>query len=160
MKRMIKDYIQLNVIINLDYIYTDIAASEVNHPKNIRKSNRLDEAKLTILNDIVDSVVSVIRSYHFDIIKKYQSSKSYTYYIWFEPKTSDGRKLIPVKIVFRISGDHRSKSMEGAISEGVQVIVRSINIGEDEYKDVLGVMNKVDKICKELSVGNLSELYN
>ena len=159
MKRMIKDCIELVVTINIE-TRTHVAASAVNHPKSIKQAKKLSDSKLLILNDIVSSVLSVIQSYNFAIIKKYQSNKSYTYYIWFQPQAEDGQKLTPVKIVFRISGDHDSKSIDDNIAEGTQVVVRSFLTGDEEYKDIFVLMSKIDKICKGLSEGDVSELFS
>lgn len=158
MKRYKYDVIKLSVLINLEYTPQHVAASEVSHPSNIRKKNRLDEIKLTILNDIVDTALSAIRSAGFEITKKYQSKRSYTYYIWFQPISDSGEKLTPVEVEFRISGDHKSRTMQDNETYS-KVIVKSIVIGPEEYDNPAYVLQAFDEICVGLKQGDMAVLY-
>lgn len=158
MKRYKHDVIKFTVLINLDYVLETIAANEVNHPLNVRKKNKLNETKLAILNDIVDTALSAIRSAGFEITKKYQSKKSYTYYIWFQPISQYGEKLTPVEVEFRISGDHNSKTLEDNETYS-KVIVKSIIIGPEEYDNPAQVLQAFDDMCEGLKHGDSSILY-
>ena len=130
----------------------------VNHPSNIKRRERLDEIKLTILNDVVDSCISCINSAGFPISKQYQSSKSYTYYIQFQPITESGEKLIPVELMFRISGDHKSQSIAEDVASTSTVIIKSITLGQKEYESYPQVILALQDICNELKQGNINVL--
>lgn len=158
MKRYIKNCTRIEVEIQLDYERSPVAAGLMSHPKNIRKQNKLSEIKLAILDDIVTSTVSVIQSFGFQITRHRQSKKSYTYYIQFIPITDDGQPLLPVEVLFRISGDHSSNTLKDNMTYS-SVIVKSVLIGDKEYNDPSSVILAIQDICNHLKEGDQSILY-
>lgn len=165
MKRHIKsttELIELNVIINVGHQFSDVAASDVldyvNHPRNIKKAERLDQTKLVVLNDIVSSILSVITSHQFKILKRYQSKKSYAYYVWCDIDPDRKYNLPVFKINFRIA-DHLNDGLTDTTVETSKLFVKSIMIGDTEYEDPMVMMTEFDKMCDELSNGNIRALY-
>lgn len=164
MKRYIRtekqNIVELNVTIDIGYHTDSVAASDyIEHPKNIRKTQRIDNIKLVILNDIVWSLMSVMNSHGFKIIKRYQSKKSYAYYIWcdIDPEKKFGLPIF--KINFRIA-DHLNKGLDDDIVEASNVYIKSIYIGENEYKDPMKMMRDFDAMCDKLQQGDLSGLFD
>ena len=161
MKRMIIEKpIVIPITINIDYVPSNIAADSnvddyaVKHPLNIKKRNRLSEGKLIILNDIVMTVLSFIRSRGFIVVKgPYQSKRSYTSYITFIPVDDKGNKSTPIKIEFRIA-DHISRSMDTDQLEAGDMIIKSFVIGESEYASTSRFIEAMRDILDNLKHGN------
>ena len=157
MKRYVRELPVIEILINLEYTLDTVAAAEMNHPTSISKKKKLADYKLVILNDIVESVLSTIRGFGFDITRKHQSKKSYTYYVWFQPISETGEKLVPVQIQFRISGDHVSRTEEDNSQYG-SVVVKSIFIGPNEYDNPVSVILAIEEMCKGLQKGDITVL--
>jgi len=165
MKRYIKEMdrpvVTLDVIINVDYDFEDIAASKelyVNHPYSIKKSKALDEDKLLILNDIVVSILSVFTSHGFEILKRYQSKKSYSYYVLCDIDPQKKYNLPIVKIQFRIS-DHNDAGIDEDVVETSSVYIKSIKIGDEQYERPMKMMAAIIDMCDRLAEGDDSALY-
>ena len=71
MKRYIKSSILpdkvLTVDIVIDYKDEKIAAAIITHPDSIKKRKRINEYKLTILNDVAMSAINSINNHHFEM---------------------------------------------------------------------------------------------
>ena len=158
MYKVVKDIPKL--IITLDMMYLpepdEIAAAIVNHPTSIKSRYRLDDDRLRLLNDIVDTTISFIRSHKFKILRTYQSKKSYSVYVRFQPYSENNEPLDPVEVIFRIA-DHSSDSLQkdGKIKTG-RAYIRSFWVKDKDYKDIRAFTHEIDVICDELASGDYS----
>lgn len=164
MKRYIRsekqNIVELDVTINFGYQTENVAATEyVNHPRSVKKASRLDAKKLVILNDIIETLLSIMASYGFRFIKQYQSKKSYSYYIWCNIDPEGKYNLPIVKINFRIA-DHLNEGLDKNTVEATRAYIKSIIVGDEEYTSPVEMITEFDNMCKELSQGNLNALYD
>ena len=160
MKRIIKTNIKtINIIVELDFKKTDHAitsSDKLLKHQSINKKYRVSDEELVILHDIVYSVLSCLTSRKFKIIEKYQSARSYTYYVQFMTISDSGEEMSPVNIKFRIA-DHDNKYLDEPL-ETTDVIIKSITIGDEIYHNSVGVVVAFSHICSELKKGNLDIL--
>ena len=159
MKRVITNTTKpIEVVINIDCIENigdSIAASIIEHPKNIKKRKRLSEIKLGILNDIVEGVIGCIKSYNFPILQCYQSKRSYSYYVTFQPVDDEGNTSAPIPIKFRMS-DHCRRDIENADPQ--DVIILSVKMGDYIFENRIEFQIDFSRMCKGLAEGKLSSI--
>lgn len=149
-----KIYVDMMITDSWDQIVSDI---EIRDPISMSKKYRLSEDAKSDWSDFLTSVISVIRGRHFDIIRQYQSSKSYSYYVDFYPVTLDGQKLDEVELIFRFS-DHRHKNAVGEF-QTEDFMFRSFEVNGQRYKSTYDVMMAVRHICEDLQKGDYSTVY-
>lgn len=152
--------VDLEVIINLEYEFENIAAaSYINHPVSMRKKDRLDTERLFILNDIVESMLSVFTSHRFEVLSTRQSKKSYAYYILIDIDPERKYDFPLVKVKFRLA-DHDNQGIDkDATKQASAVYIKSIFVGEEEYASPMKMMGNLIKMCDELAAGNIDALY-
>lgn len=165
MKRYIRaskqPIINLEIVINVEQHPSRVAASGglnyVNHPLSIKKSKRLSEAKLTILDDITGSMLSALRGAGFIILSTKQSKKSYSYYILcdIDPEGKFDYPLLQVK--FRVA-DHRAAGLADDLTDTGYLFIKNIYIGPEEYSDPMKAILEFNKMCEDLSNGDISAL--
>ena len=159
MKRVIKSWLTnqpaIEILINIDYDIESIAASTIEHPTNFKKQRRLSEIKLGLLNDIVDSVISCVLYHDFDILEKYQSKRSYSYYLTFQPQDAEGNKLTPIPVKFRM-GDHDQKSNDSVKPQ--YVVIVSIIMGAKVFDNRFEFLQDFNTMCEGLKSGSLKSV--
>lgn len=142
-------YIDITVVFEqLDNSNKKIAAVDLMHPSNMKKTKRWNNTKLTIYESFLDSVQNIITTY-FEISHQGQSRKSYSYYFDFETDNTTW------KIRFRIS-DHKigKKDFDEVVKSGY--IIRHIIIGEKyEFRSYIDALKAIEQICKGISNGDL-----
>lgn len=127
-------------------------------PVRLKDESKMSISDLNMWDDLIDSVISVLNDYEFDIIEHHQSGKSYSYYVSFYPTSEDGLRFDePVKIVFRLSNhrndqDHSSNKIKRAF-------FKSFELDGEQYSNPVDIFFAIDEICKELQKGNYSVLY-
>ena len=162
MYRMIKDedrdrtkVIEITMIVD-DEGAIAAASSYLHHPKSIEPEKRITDGHLQLLNDIILSFDMMIKSYKFDIVKKYSASNSYSYYIHFDPITESGEKLSPVRLIFRVS-NHPSRSAKGSINSP-KVRAVTFMLGEENFQNSLDLIEQGSQILERLYHGDKSVL--
>lgn len=96
---------------NAEVAVQSIAASiqYVKRKTYLPAEHQLTDEQIEKLNHLIHRVMGTIIQHDFDVISKYQSKESYTYYIQFYPTDSAGKRMkIPVKVQFEIR-DHLVK---------------------------------------------------
>lgn len=146
--------------------FSNVAASRVTHPKSIKRKFKYSEQQLADFNDLVESVISVINYYQFEIINEIQSHKSYAYYIEFIPTDDNGDKWDEsICIKFRLA-DHSNLGAESSqLKQRVPnannhkiTFVKSFCIGSRQYPGPMSVVVAVRNICKHLKNGDYAIL--
>ena len=156
--------IEITVVFEPDF--SNIAAARVQHPAGIAKEYKYSEQQLADFNDLVESVISVILHYSFEIVKETQSHKSYAYYIEFFPTDDDGNKWnesigIKFRLANHANAGAESESARNVVERMVDkprgekiIFIKSFHIGSNEYPGPMSVIRAVDTICKGLKKGN------
>ena len=162
MKRVIatafrnQNYIE--VVINIDYVedrILEVAASTVQHPENIKKRKRLSDLKLGVLNDIVEGVISCVKHYQFPILESYQSKRSYSYYLTFQPIDKKGNRSTPIPIKFRV-GDIHKRQLDTA--QPRRIFIVSVTMGDYLFDNRFQFQLDFDYMCSQLAEGELSSM--
>lgn len=147
----------IDIIIEFFELNDSIAANTqfkyIDHPKSIKKKNKLTDAQLVELNDAIESIISVLYEYKFKVLLQYHSKKSYGYYVDFHPRADTGELLDKVRIRFRIA-NHKMIGNEEKVSVSSRMQIKSFYIGSKEYPDIIDVQNALDPICQGLKSGN------
>ena len=155
MKRMIRSPKYKFVIEVYMDLQDSIAATDIiEFRPNISKKHQLTEDQLTAYDDCIKSILSVITSNKFHIIDKYQSGKSYSYYVVFYPVEDSGKELDEVELEFRIA-NHPGKGLSD--DEPVVTstrIIKSFKLGSKRYPSTYEIVKAVSGICTELKLGN------
>lgn len=157
MKRLIKSikptYV-LDIEVEFNDCWNNVAASIVNHPKNVKKKYLWSDDELTAYNDLIETVLGLIKSHKFEILRNYQSKNSYSYYIDFLPTRSNE----VIEIRFRIT-DHSKRSLndETTFSDSAPII-KSFVMGSKRYSNLVDIYKAVKNICDDLSKGDYSVL--
>ena len=144
------------------------ASSRISHPKNVKKKLLLDSQQFAEYSDLVESVVSIIAHFNFDIVDEKQSKKSYSYYVDFFPTDENGDRWDEsVRIRFRIS-NHANEGVDNQdipfmlahrFEKGESMIyTKSFSVGSVDYPTRWSVMQAVKHICTELKMGNYSSV--
>lgn len=158
MIRYINSTVSENDVIYIDYVLTDekdYIRSDVRDPLSIKEKYRLSTEEINDWICFVDSVVSMIRDYDFDIVDEHQSGKSYSYYISFYPTSEDGRRFSKeIKVVFRLS-DHRNEQEH---TKSSKTIFKNFEVNGEKYPSTYSVMMAVDRICESLQNGDYAVL--
>lgn len=160
----------IDITLYMDPEITDVAAARVTHPKSISRKRKYSEQQLADFNDLVESVISILVHYNFDIIHESQSSQSYAYYIEFLPTDENGDvwdEVVGIK--FRLA-DHRNKGAESEKARKVYdnykqsaekkriTVIKSFFIGSTQYPGPMSVITAIRDICKNLKDGNYDVL--
>ena len=155
-----KKYLQpkrflLDVEINIEYVYEEIAASNlISHPENMSRKKRIRDVKLQILNDVAMSVLNSIKSKkNLKLISHHQTDSTYSYYIDFNVFSDEGNLLLPVRIRFRVS-DHKMKGGETPLSSS-KIVIRSFVLNGETFDNSVAIISAIDDICEELDKGNI-----
>lgn len=154
MIKSIKPTYVLDIEVEFNDCWDNIADSIVNHPKNVKKKYLWSDDELTAYNDLIETVLGLIKSHKFEILRNYQSKKSYSYYIDFLPNR--GSEVIEIR--FRIT-DHSKRSLndETAFS-GSAPIIKSFVMGSKRYSNLVDIYKAVKNICDDLLKGDYSAL--
>lgn len=155
MKRYIdtkKRWIEIIVYVDPAYIEHVAAGVQLHHPSSKFK---FTDKELENYTCFVDSMISPIESHKFYIVKEYQSSKSYAYYVDFFPVDKEGNLLDKVHVIFRIA-EHPLKRNSGKSSS--TRFIKSFTINDVNYTDLLPFIERVDYICDRLQEGDYNEL--
>lgn len=171
MKRYIKDsssdesiYV-LNVVMDIGSIRgADSAAMSIAASENYIKRNprlidayQLLEEQIKELNHLIHRVIETLVQHDFDIVKHYQSSLSYTYYVRFIPTDLLGRKpKNKFQIQFEIR-DHivNSHPTEGQL--GNRLFVRAFYVGDKTCFDTTGTFEEIRHICDRVKRKDYSD---
>ena len=129
----------------------DIAAVKLRHPSSRFK---LTDDELQIYEDFVDSMLSPITAHGFKIVKDYQSSKSYAYYIDFYPVDKEGNLLDEVHVIFRMA-EHELKH---GLKSSDNRFIKSFVINNITYDKMLPFQQRIDFICDRLQEGDYEVL--
>ena len=157
MKRLMKSikptYV-LDIEVEFNDCWNNVAASIVNHPKNVKKKYLWSDDELTAYNDLIETVLGLIKSHKFEILRNYQSKKSYSYYIDFLP--TRGNEVIEIR--FRIT-DHSKRSLndQTTFSDSAPII-KSFVMGSKRYSNLVDIYKAVKNICDDLLKGDYSAL--
>ena len=161
MKRWIHSSISTNanrqVVITMNIGDADMTKSVaadiyLEHPENIKKKYRISDKHLQYLNDIIATFDHNLQAAGFDIIDRCPAGNSYSYYITFIPVTEDGRQLLPIDLIFRIS-DHSSKSAEASAGSTFARIV-SFSLEHEDFDKASELIYEGIRIIQELKKGN------
>ena len=158
MKRYIssnKEIIDIEVIINFETNTDNLAASTyVHHPNSIAAKNKLTDAELNVIDNIVESIISHVLSCNFKLGNHYQSKKSYAYYVEFiVPDTLNEIKMIRMK--FRV-GEHKGTAGTKATR---RIIIKDIKVGKKEFQSPVKMIYEIDDMFTELSKGNIDAVF-
>lgn len=135
------------------------ASVEMQHPKSINKIYRLTDTELDIWRSVVESVVNELDIRNFEIIRQWQSRRSYSYYIDFYPVTSDGTKLDLVQIRFRLS-DHGKGVHKVEHTRDRKLMFRDFTINDFTCPaNPLNLKNLIGQMCDDLMKGDYSTLW-
>lgn len=154
MRKSIKPIYVLDIEVECNDCWNNVAASIVNHLKNVKKKYLWSDDELTAYNDLIETILGLIKSHKFEILRNYQSRKSYAYYIDFLPNGSSE----VIEIRFRIT-DHSKRSLndETAFSDSAPII-KSFVMGSKRYSNLVDIYKAVKNICDDLSKGDYSAL--
>lgn len=141
----------IDIVVEFNQCWDDIAASAVEHPKNVKKKYLWSDDELTAYNDLIETIIGIIRSHKFEILQSYQSKRSYSYYIDFLPTSGDE----VIEIRFRIA-DHarRELSDEGIVTTDNAPIIKSFTLGSKKYPNMIDIYKAVKHICDDLAKGD------
>lgn len=121
--------------------------------------------------NFVNSVVSVIRNFGYEMLEQYQSSKSYSYYITFKPDRYYGfEDDIQLNVIFRLSdhgqqispklveeADNDSNPKKELKTEGR--VFKEFVVEGVRCENIADALVQVKSICKDLKVGDYSKFY-
>ena len=153
----------MKIIVEVFDAEAKIAASddfrELTHPSVKRRYKKSDEW-LRQVNDLVRSIIGSMQGRNFKIIKAYPSSKSYTYYIRFQPTDKNGDlwdQVLEFQIELR---DHTSKSHKdiGQVTENL--LVKTYYLEDEQYKNAYLLMKEIWRVLDALKLGDFSSFLN
>lgn len=148
---------QIVITMYVEEVAEDVAANTfINHPANVAKKKRITDQHLKMLDDIIATFDANLRIAKFNIIKEYQASNTYSYYIVFQPVTEDGEILLPIDLIFRIS-NHSSKSADLS-SQSSFVRIVGFTLENEDYNTASALIYRGIHIIKELKKGNVDIL--
>jgi len=159
MKKYIRNpkfMILIEIILN-DNINTITSYEYVKRYDNIDPEHQYTPEQISALNDFIHTVLSVIRSRDFEIKKKYQSTDSYSYYIYFKPEFYEGVDAEVINVKFKI-GDHNPIEEEFTDEDKELAIFHTILINKEEYEDWMQIIQNIRSICDEIKAGDYSSL--
>lgn len=150
----------IEIVFNYEPDVSNVAASSrVNHPKNVKKRDRLSDEQLKIFNDLVDSMIAPLIKRRFRINKEYQSKKGYSYYVDFNPVNREGVLFDEsVRILFRASDHDIKHGEEGFVNE--DLVLKSFTLFGEIYTDPFSLQRKVIDICEHLMDGDFMYVVN
>lgn len=151
--------IDITIVFNEFVSELEIAAAIIQHPMSLSINKRWSDEHLTAYSDFITSVESMIGS-RFQIIKSYQSKKSYAYYIDFKVPVDDMEEAVVWTVRFRIA-DHLEKGDRAEnLDFNSNLIFKSIVIGDNlELSTPFNVLNQIRRILNGLAVGDFNVLY-
>lgn len=165
--RIIKKYIDIIVDID-DYIQSENIAATNTEAKtfqpSIKKSLKISDEALVIYTDFLNSVLRVITSKELEIVRHYQSKRSYTYYIEVEHYGTLGEDVIKYEITFRIS-EHINRTLvkttkPDSENQIVVPVIKNYQIGKFTSSVYTQVMIHLNKICIGIANDNESALQS
>lgn len=146
-----------------------VAAATVSHPTSVKKRYLVDEQTLAEYNDLIDTAISIIKYYHFDLVKERQAKGSYSYYIDTFPTDENGVRWDDnIRIRFRFA-NHENEGVNNQKSNRFNrrsefddipseiTYVRSYVIGTKSYPDKRYVISDFKKVCQHLKAGDYSD---
>lgn len=167
--------------IDIEFVefFHDVAASSrvliQNRDKVLSPEQRFTEEQMMWYTDLINSVLSVLEDFAgFPIIKQWQSTDSYSYYIKFEALDKDGNSLGDFDVEFRIA-DHPEKSklksknkdsnnapaadrIASAPKGKRPTIFRSLRVNNISQSGMISTVLTVQRVCEELLEGNIDVL--
>lgn len=154
MKKYIKASTEYVISVSICYGGSlPVAASEyLKKLDTIPQAHQIPDELISELNDLIDSVVTVLNKHKFDVKQGHQSKDGYTYYIPFYPIMSTGEHLDEFLIVFRIS-DHFNKGLsESEVVKDYEdlTIFRTFTLGSDKYPTSVSILKAVNETCAAL----------
>lgn len=124
---------------------------------------QLSNEQLSRYRDFVRSCLSIVKNFGFEIVDKYQSDISYSYYFQFQPNQYAGFEdsNLELDVKFRLS-DHYQLSESSPDSDASTkregVIFRSFVVEGVAHDDILSTLKAIKEICQDLKVGDYSKL--
>lgn len=171
MKRYLKNAASKKVVIDA-VIYLEVekytgnvaASLEVqgpqiqwNDPQNAKKI--IDDAKKSILSTVVENALQSIDRFGFPIIKSKQQGY-YSWYIQFSPCNGQNHRDMPdIELRVRIS-DHVANGSNVSAKDIKKVFIKSFVLGDVTYSSAFNAIMAIDRMCENLSNGNLDDLIN
>lgn len=152
--RIIKKYIDIIVDID-DYTQSENIAAANTEAKtfqpSIKKSLKISDEALVIYTDFLNSVLRVITSKGLEIVRHYQSKRSYTYYIEVEHYGNLDEDVVKYEITFRIS-EHINRTLVKTTkpdneNQIVVPVIKNYQIGNFTSSVYTQVMIHLNKIC-------------
>ncbi len=162
-----KRYVNSNQVHNTRYllkiivdVYSDenVAAATYIKDPSMKRSKKMSEDQVEELDDIIDSLISIINRYKFSLISCKQSPFSYTYYIVFTPTDDNGDEWEYSAVIQLEIRDHsRNANTEGGWVSNDRY-VKLFHVGDKTCFDTSGIISEFKKICSELKKGDYSSL--
>lgn len=167
MKRWIKSSKQdtkpVKIVLEITYKDDSIAASDsepLKHP-SIRKSRKKSDLWLREINNLVGSLLGTMKGKKFNIIKAYQSGKSYAYYIRFNPADKDGN-LFNQELVFQIELRDHTSLTHGDKYDSSQghLFMKAYYYDDKKYTNLFDLLTDLYKLLDELQEGNFNAFFD
>lgn len=126
--------------------FSELAASEVTHPKILRGKKYSDE-ELTKYNDSIDTILYSIPDELEILPESHQSNSSYSYYCICSLKDSPNAGKF--RLIFRLSDHLKGDKVSTNRKSGVHTIVRNIHLDAGNMANDIKAQIDVDKYCQE-----------
>jgi len=144
----------INISVDVGHGEYISSTTKIHDRTNIKKKFRYTDSELDAYDDFIVNMLNVLETYKFDIIREYQSKKSYTYYVEFYPTDHFNNRLDKFLLVIRI-GDHKMKSSRGSETiKSNNKVIKSFWIGSTQYPSTYKIRESLIKICEELQDEN------
>ena len=152
--KIIKKYIDIILDID-DYMQPENIAATSTEAKtfqpSIKKSLKISDEALVIYTDFLNTVLRVIAGKELEIVRHYQSKRSYTYYIEVEHYGTSGEDVIKYEITFRIS-EHINRTLvkttkSDSENQIVVPVIKNYQIGNFTSSVYTQFMIHLNKIC-------------
>lgn len=157
----------IDILIEIDdYIFESDIAASANFANTfqppIRKEFKMSDEALLLYTNFINSILFIIDNYDLKILKHYQSSKSYSYYVHTLHLMYENDEKQEYLIIFRISNHLNQTLRRGQkISNTGQLIapiIKDIQIGNFKSNIYRNVIIHFNKICKKI-VDNEEDIF-
>lgn len=163
MKRLVNTTVpQYIILIDVEIPDTDISATEeftvdLKDRPNIRSEYQITEEQKAAYRDMIHNIMQLFVRSGFEIIKHYQSKKSYSYYIRVKPEFYEGVEQFaePIEVKFRISDHALAADDEEKKDAPIIYTIFINNVDCDSRKEVI---QNLRNICRDLKCGDYSSV--
>jgi hypothetical protein len=147
----------INITVEFEEMMQDVAAgsgiqSRIAYRPGLPKDKQYTDEQLKEYNKFICNIVDVLYDYGFDVFEDQtrQSTESYSYYINFQPKDTDGNLIdARVTIMFRIA-DHDMHGKTGWTNRKPIKIIKDFVLYDKSYATMESITSEVYSICYDL----------